>query len=109
MAKIEAGMLVECNIASLDQSLPKEKRTMFGHVVALSEASGDKDVYEVATLQQGGYFRITLYAGGDLSPLVEPMPKYAQRAVLQMTRLFKSQADRAAALLEAIQELLAQS
>lgn len=96
MADIQVGDLVQCNIENADPAWPEEKRTMFGYIVNPLPDAEKPECFEVATLSQNSpFFRGVFYAVKDVKPLAEPMSEYAQKTLLRMARLFKSQGDRA--------------
>ena len=89
---IEIGMLVECNIESLDQSLPKEKRTRVGYVVRKLKIN-EEDVLDVNIFHRDMCFRPAMFAPKDVQPLSVPIPEYVQRDVLAMNKHLKEHFD----------------
>ncbi len=76
----------------------------------MSDKPGEPPVSVHTLHSEGEYrggFKLAYYDLKDVRPLVAPMPKHAQAALLQMARLFKGSADQAAAEIAKVRAFLA--
>lgn len=95
MVDIEVGMLVECNISNLDQSLPAEQRTKFGYFVSkTTDGSSQGGVYGVDLFSpKDSSFTRAFFDSLDIKPVELPMSEFAQKSVLAMAQVLSLMVD----------------